>query len=122
MSDSALSTQYSELPLYRRGKVRDVFDMGNKLLIVSTDRLSAFDVILPDPIPLKGKVLTQLSAWWFEQTREVVPNHLISLDVPPEFAGRAMVVRKAQRIDVEAVVRGYLVGSGWAAYQRGDYS
>ncbi len=70
------------LKLYRRGKVRDVFDMGDKLLIVSTDRLSAFDVVLPDPIPLKGKVLTQLSAWWFDQTRDVMPNHVISMDVP----------------------------------------
>ena len=110
------------LKLYRRGKVRDVFDMDDKLLIVSTDRLSAFDVVLPDPIPLKGKVLTQLSAWWFEQTRDVMPNHVISMDVPEAFAGRGMIVRKAQRLDVEAVVRGYLVGTGWTAYQKGDYS
>ncbi len=110
------------LKLYRRGKVRDVFDMGDKLLIVSTNRLSAFDVVLPDPIPLKGKVLTQLSAWWFDQTRDVMPNHVISMDVPEAFAGRAMIVRKAQRVDIEAVVRGYLVGTGWAAYQKGDYS
>jgi phosphoribosylaminoimidazole-succinocarboxamide synthase len=110
------------LKLYRRGKVRDVFDMGDKLLIVSTDRLSAFDVVLPDPIPLKGKVLTQLSAWWFDQTRDVMPNHVISMDVPEAFAGRAMIVRKARRVDIEAVVRGYLVGTGWAAYQKGDYS
>jgi phosphoribosylaminoimidazole-succinocarboxamide synthase len=110
------------LKLYRRGKVRDVFDMGDKLLMVSTDRLSAFDVVLPDPIPLKGKVLNQLSAWWFEQTKGVMPNHVISMDVPEAFAGRAMIVRKAQRLDVEAVVRGYLVGTGWAAYQKGEYS
>ena len=110
------------LKLYRRGKVRDVFDMGDKLLMVSTDRLSAFDVVLPDPIPLKGKVLTQLSAWWFEQTKGVMPNHVISMDVPEAFAGRAMIVRKAQRLDVEAVVRGYLVGTGWTAYQKGEYS
>src|SRR5438034_2739945 len=110
------------LHLYRRGKVRDVFDMGDKLLIVSTDRLSAFDVVLPDPIPLKGKVLTQLSAWWFEQTKDVMPNHVVSMDVPEAFAGRAMIVRKAQRVDIEAVVRGYLVGTGWTAYQKGDYS
>ncbi|HEX6512462.1 MAG TPA: phosphoribosylaminoimidazolesuccinocarboxamide synthase [Chloroflexota bacterium] len=110
------------LKLYRRGKVRDVFDLGDKLLLVSTDRLSAFDVVLPDPIPLKGQVLTQLSAWWFEQTKDVMPNHVLSMDVPEAFTGRAMVVRKAQRLDVEAVVRGYLVGTGWAAYQKGDYS
>ena len=115
-------TQELGLKLYRRGKVRDVFDMGDKLLLVSTDRLSAFDVVLPDPIPLKGKVLTQLSAWWFEQTKDVMPNHVVSMDVPEVFAGRGMIVRKAQRLDVEAVVRGYLVGTGWSAYQKGDYS
>lgn len=122
MSDSSLDMQQSELNLYRRGKVRDVFDMGDKLLIVSTDRLSAFDVVLPDLIPLKGQVLTQLSAWWFEQTKGVMPNHVISMDVPEAFAGRGMIVRKAKRLDVEAVVRGYLVGTGWSAYQRGDYN
>jgi phosphoribosylaminoimidazole-succinocarboxamide synthase len=122
MSDHGVGTQQPDLNLYRRGKVRDVFDMGDKLLIVSTDRLSAFDVVLPDLIPLKGQVLTQLSAWWFEQTRDVMANHVISMDVPEAFAGRAMIVRKAQRLDVEAVVRGYLVGTGWSAYQRGDYS
>jgi phosphoribosylaminoimidazole-succinocarboxamide synthase len=110
------------LKLYRRGKVRDVFDMGDKLLMVSTDRLSAFDVVLPDPIPLKGQVLTQLSAWWFEQTKGVMPNHVISMEVPQAFAGRGMIVRKAQRLDVEAVVRGYLVGTGWAAYKKGEYA
>jgi phosphoribosylaminoimidazole-succinocarboxamide synthase len=85
-------------------------------------RLSAFDVVLPDPIPLKGQVLTQLSAWWFEQTKDVMPNHVVSMDVPEAFAGRGMIVRKAQRVDIEAVVRGYLVGTGWMAYQKGDYS
>ena len=117
------SVEESNLSLYRRGKVRDVFELpGERLLIVSTDRLSAFDVVLPDLIPLKGKVLTQLSAWWFEQTKDVVPNHVLSMDVPPEYAGRSMVVRKAKRLDVEAVVRGYLVGTGWSAYQKGEYS
>ena len=113
----------SNLKLFRRGKVRDVFEMGDdRLLIVSTDRLSAFDVVLPDLIPLKGKVLTQLSAWWFEQTKNVMPNHVISLDVPNEFEGRGMIVKRAQRLDVEAVVRGYIVGTGWTAYQKGEYS
>jgi phosphoribosylaminoimidazole-succinocarboxamide synthase len=121
MSDPGLQTHDPGLTLYRRGKVRDVFDMGDKLLLVSTDRLSAFDVVLPDPIPLKGQVLTQLSAWWFEQTSDVMPNHVVSMDVPEAFAGRGMIVRKAQRLDVEAVVRGYLVGTGWSAYQKGDY-
>jgi phosphoribosylaminoimidazole-succinocarboxamide synthase len=118
----SIDTTDAGLRLWRRGKVRDVFDMDDKLLLVSTDRLSAFDVVLPDPIPLKGKVLNQLSAWWFDQTKDVMPNHVVSLDVPEAFAGRAMIVRKAQRLDVEAVVRGYLVGTGWAAYQKGDYS
>jgi phosphoribosylaminoimidazole-succinocarboxamide synthase len=121
MSDPGLQTHDPGLTLYRRGKVRDVFDMGDKLLLVSTDRLSAFDVVLPDPIPLKGQVLTQLSAWWFEQTSDVMPNHVVSMDVPEAFAGRGMIVRKAQRLDIEAVVRGYLVGTGWSAYQKGDY-
>ncbi|MGH2363251.1 MAG: phosphoribosylaminoimidazolesuccinocarboxamide synthase [Chloroflexota bacterium] len=111
----------ADLKLFRRGKVRDVYDLDDRLLIVSSDRLSAFDVVLPDPIPLKGEVLTRMSAWWFEQTRGVLPNHVLSLDVPAVFAGRAMVVKKAQRLDVEAVVRGYLSGSGWKAYQAGDY-
>jgi phosphoribosylaminoimidazole-succinocarboxamide synthase len=124
MPDSAVgSVTSSNLQLFRRGKVRDVFEIGDdRLLIVSTDRLSAFDVVLPDLIPLKGKVLTQLSAWWFEQTKNVVPNHVISLDVPKEFEGRGMIVKRAKRLDVEAVVRGYLVGTGWSAYQKGEYS
>ncbi|MBV8086945.1 MAG: phosphoribosylaminoimidazolesuccinocarboxamide synthase, partial [Chloroflexi bacterium] len=113
----------SNLKLFRRGKVRDVFEMGDdRLLIVSTDRLSAFDVVLPDLIPFKGKVLTQLSAWWFEQTKHVMPNHVVSLDVPKEFEGRGMIVKRAKRLDVEAVVRGYIVGTGWTAYQKGEYS
>ncbi len=122
MSEPVVDAQALGLNLYRRGKVRDVYDLGDKLLIVSTDRLSAFDVVLPDRIPLKGKVLTQLSAWWFEQTRDVMPNHLLSMEVPEAFAGRAMIVRKAQRLDIEAVVRGYLCGTGWSAYQKGEYA
>ncbi|MBI1885507.1 MAG: phosphoribosylaminoimidazolesuccinocarboxamide synthase [Chloroflexi bacterium] len=117
-----------DLPLYRRGKVRDTYDLGDKLLIVATDRISAFDVVLPNGIPDKGLVLTQLSAFWFERTAEVVPNHFIRLvdgtrveglgvDLPREFAGRAMLVRKAVRVEAECVVRGYLSGSGWAEYQ-----
>lgn len=115
------------LPLVHRGKVREVFDLGDRLLMVATDRLSAFDVVFPTGIPGKGRVLTQLSALWFRATRHLVPNHLITTDLEglglrPEhaalLAGRAMVVQKARRVDVEAVVRGYLAGSGWKEYQR----
>jgi phosphoribosylaminoimidazole-succinocarboxamide synthase len=115
--------------LYARGKVRDTYDLGNgRLLMVATDRISAFDVVLPNGIPDKGAVLTQLSAFWFERTKEVIPNHLLRLignsdnadlpfPLPHEFAGRSMVVRKAQRLDIECVARGYLSGSGWVEYR-----
>ncbi len=116
------------IPLLRRGKVRDTFDLGDHFLMVATDRLSAFDVVLPTPIPLKGIILTQLSRFWFEQTRHIVPNHLVTASVRefPEdlkarngkLAGRSMIVRKAERIDFECVVRGYLAGSAWSEYQR----
>lgn len=118
-----------DLPLLARGKVRDVYDLGENLLIVATDRISAFDVVLPTGIPDKGLVLTQLSAFWFELTGAIVPNHFIQVvdstrvpgidaELPREMIGRAMVVRKAERIDVECVVRGYITGSGWKDYQR----
>jgi phosphoribosylaminoimidazole-succinocarboxamide synthase len=114
--------------LYARGKVRDTYDLGDRLLMVATDRISAFDVVLPNGIPDKGAVLTQLSAFWFEQTASVVPSHFIRLadgtpaddlpfELPPEFIGRSMIVRKARRVDIECVVRGYLSGSGWAEYK-----
>ena len=117
-----------DLPL-KRGKVRDVYDLGDRLLIVATDRVSAFDVVLPNGIPDKGKVLTQMSAYWFEATSSVVPNHMIRVisstdnpDIPvplgPEYVGRTMLVQKAQAVMLEAVVRGYLAGSGWAEYQQ----
>ncbi|MDP9146469.1 MAG: phosphoribosylaminoimidazolesuccinocarboxamide synthase, partial [Acidobacteriota bacterium] len=107
-----------------RGKVRDIYDLGDQLLIVATDRLSAFDVILPTPIPDKGRVLTQLSLFWFNLLSHVIPNHLISATEFPsafaahreELAGRSMVVRKTQPLPVECVVRGYLSGSGWKDY------
>ena len=117
----------SGLPdLVYRGKVRDTHDLGHgELLMVATDRISAFDVVLPTAIPDKGAVLCQLSAFWFDQTRQLVPNHVIAmasdrseLSLTPELARRAMVVRKAERIDVECVVRGYITGSAWAEYQR----
>ena len=117
-----------DLPLFHRGKVRDTYELhDNQLLMVATDRISAFDVILPNGIPDKGKVLTQLSIWWFSQTHAFQENHLVSGMVPDlpgalkhrreELAGRFMVVRKAQRIDFECVVRGYLAGSAWAEYR-----
>ncbi len=112
-----------------RGKVRDTYDLGDgRLLIVATDRISAFDFILPTGIPDKGAVLTQMSAFWFQLSQEVVPNHYLRLadgsdadgvpfDLPPELRGRSMVVRKGQRLDVECIARGYLAGSAWAEYQ-----
>lgn len=116
------------LPLFGRGKVRDTYDLGDRLLMVATDRLSAFDSILPNGIPDKGRVLTLLSAFWFGRTSEIIPNHLLSVDtadLPASLgasaemlAGRFMLVRKARRLDFECVVRGYLAGSGWADYQQ----
>jgi phosphoribosylaminoimidazole-succinocarboxamide synthase len=112
-------------PIFRRGKVRDVFDLGDQLLIVATDRLSAFDVVLPTPIPGKGRILTAISEYWFDQTEGIVPNHrsgatLDSLGLSDEalsiLDGRATVVRKADRIDIECVVRGNIAGSGWKEY------
>ncbi len=118
------------LPLFKRGKVRDVYDLGDQLLLVATDRISAFDVVLPEPIPDKGAVLTQISAWWFSETRDLVPNHMISADPDeiqdrrPElrphrrhWAGRGMLVRKTTPFPVECVVRGYLSGSAWKEYR-----
>lgn len=117
-----------ELPLFRQGKVRRTYDLGDTLLMVASDRISAFDVVLPTPIPGKGAVLSRLSRYWFERTSLLVPNHFVSADVnrfpssiqPIEegLAQRAMIVRKAKRIDVECVVRGYLAGSAWADYDR----
>ena len=119
----------SDLPLPKtQGKVRDIYDLGDRLLLVATDRVSAFDVVMPNGIPDKGRVLTQMSAYWFDQTQAVVPNHMIRVidsttnpDLPvklgPEFIGRTMLVRKAQPVKLEAIVRGYLSGSGWKDYQ-----
>lgn len=108
-----------------RGKVRDIYDLGDKLLIVATDRLSAFDVVMPTPIPDKGKVLTQLSLFWFDLLKDVIPHHILnSSDFPSPFdayreqlAGRTMLVQKTQPLLIECVVRGYLSGSGWKEYQ-----
>ena len=111
----------------RRGKVRDVYDLGDRLLIVATDRLSAYDVVLPTGIPDKGRILTGLSLWWFDFLMDVTPNHLITADVnqmvpaaqahAAELAGRTMLCRKAKVFPVECVVRGYLAGSGWREYK-----
>ena len=119
-------TNFPGLMLRGRGKVRDIYEVGDKLLIVATDRLSAFDVVLPTPIPDKGKVLTQLSLFWFEKLAELVPNHVISAkDFGGELApyadaleGRAMLVRKTEPAPIECVVRGYISGSGWKDYQK----
>jgi phosphoribosylaminoimidazole-succinocarboxamide synthase len=141
MSNSAvlLDTDLN-LPVFRRGKVRDVYDLGDKLLIVSTDRVSAFDVVLPSGIPGKGEVLTRLSAFWFGKTAHILPNHVIQVvdtaavleevrhlsgqgqSLPDSLIGRSMLVAKAERIPVECIVRGYLSGSAWAEYrQTGEF-
>jgi len=114
--------------LFRHGKVREVYEAGTgQLVMVASDRLSAFDVVLPTPIPDKGKVLTQVSNFWFGRTGKIVPNHLLETDVAKfptpfrdrrELAGRAVLVRRAERIDYECVARGYLAGSGWAEYRK----
>ncbi len=118
-------THFPGIPPMARGKVRDIYDLGDRLLIIATDRLSAFDVVLPTGIPDKGRVLTQLSLFWFNLLRDVTPNHVLSgTELPPPFdayrgdlAGRTMLVRRTQPLPVECVVRGYLSGSGWKDYR-----
>ncbi len=130
MNDNPVLQTDFPLPLFGRGKVRDTYDLGDKLLIVATDRISAFDSVLPTGIPHKGQVLTALSAFWFNLTSSITPNHMISVnrnDFPfdwrewpreqqAQLKGRSMLVRKAERIDIECVARGYLAGSGWTEY------
>jgi phosphoribosylaminoimidazole-succinocarboxamide synthase len=113
-------TALADLPLLGSGKVREIYDLGESLLIVASDRISTYDVVHPTPIPDKGNVLTGLSTFWFERTAAIVPNHLISVTdgVPAEARGRGMVVRKLKMLSVECVVRGYITGSGWKDYQR----
>jgi len=122
-----LKSQFSDLKLVKRGKVRDVYEVEDKLLIVASDRMSAFDVVMDDPIPDKGKILTKLSLFWFKHLEPFVENHIITSN-PPEYpepcrkygkvlSGRSMLVRKAIPLPVECIVRGYLSGSGWAEYQ-----
>jgi phosphoribosylaminoimidazole-succinocarboxamide synthase len=107
------------LPLLASGKVREMYDLGDRILMVASDRISTYDVVHPTPIPDKGKVLTALSTFWFEHSAEIVPNHLVSTtaDVPDEVRGRALAVHKLDMLPVECVVRGYLTGSGWKDYQ-----
>jgi phosphoribosylaminoimidazole-succinocarboxamide synthase len=123
-----IETEFAGLNLIHRGKVRDLYAVDNKLLMVATDRISAFDVVMNDPIPGKGKVLTQLSLFWFDFLQDILPNHLITADVQKYPAvcqpyqdvlrGRSMLVRKARPLPIECIVRGYLSGSFWKAYQK----
>jgi phosphoribosylaminoimidazole-succinocarboxamide synthase len=128
MTTEALSTAEGlvNAPLIHKGKVRELYDLGENLLIVVTDRISAFDYVLDPPVPGKGSVLNGLSSYWFEQTAAIQPNHVVHTDVnllgdlvsePDKLAGRIMVSRKAKRIDIECVVRGYITGGGWRQYQ-----
>src|SRR5215470_9499407 len=118
-------TNFAGIAPMARGKVRDIYDLGDRLLLVATDRLSAFDVVMPTPIPDKGRVLTQLSLFWFGLLKDAVPNHVLSSTEFPapfdqyagELAGRSMVVRKTQPLPIECVVRGYVSGSGWKDYR-----
>ncbi len=127
-SQPVMQTNLEGVPLVGRGKVRDIYDLGEHLLIVASDRLSAFDVILPDPIPDKGRILTQISLYWFEQMADLTPNHLVAsrvADFPQmlkpfaaQLEGRSMLVKKCKPLAIEAIVRGYLAGSGWADYRQ----
>lgn len=127
-NQEVIKTDFSALTLANRGKVRDIYDLDQYLLIVATDRISAFDVVMPDPIPGKGEILTRMSAFWFEKTQDIIRNHLVASDPDayPEscspyrdmLRGRSMLVKKAKPLPVECVVRGYLSGSGWKDYRR----
>jgi phosphoribosylaminoimidazole-succinocarboxamide synthase len=133
--DTVLINSDLPLPVFVKGKVRDTYDLGKQLLIVATDRLSAFDVVLPCGIPDKGRVLNQISAYWFNQTKKIMPNHVVEMvndtkvldkylpanrrfAYPAYLKGRSMIVKKVNRLPVECVVRGYLAGSAWAEYQK----
>jgi phosphoribosylaminoimidazole-succinocarboxamide synthase len=113
-----VSTAVADLKLHSSGKVREIYEWGDDLLMVASDRISIYDVVMPTPIPDKGKVLNRMSLFWFELTGDIVPNHLISDDVPEEVAERAMRVRWLEMYPVECVVRGYLSGSGWREYRQ----
>jgi len=127
-SEGLIRTEFTGLKLFNRGKVRDVYETGRYLLIVASDRISAFDVIMPNPIPGKGEILTQMSVFWFKKMNDIIQNHMVStdpVDFPDEcgpyrdvLQGRSMLVKKARPLPVECVVRGYLSGSGWKDYVR----
>jgi phosphoribosylaminoimidazole-succinocarboxamide synthase len=117
-TDVVLETNVPGLKLRARGKVRDIYDDGDRLLFVATDRISAFDYILATGIPEKGRVLTQMTLFWLDFLRDMIPNHYLSSDVPAGLEGRAMWVKRANMIDIECVARGYISGSGWKDYQR----
>jgi phosphoribosylaminoimidazole-succinocarboxamide synthase len=119
--DVVLETNVPGLKLRARGKVRDIYDDGDRLLFIATDRISAFDYILATGIPEKGRVLTQMTLFWLDFLRDVIPNHFLSTDMtglPPELEGRSMWVKRAEMVDIECVARGYISGSGWKDYQR----
>ncbi len=126
MAEAVFQTDIKELKLLHRGKVRDLYECGDNILMVATDRISAFDVVFNEPVPDKGKVLTQISLFWFDRLKEMVPNHLLEWDVekfPPELApykkeleGRSVIVKKAKPLAIECIVRGYITGSGWKEY------
>jgi phosphoribosylaminoimidazole-succinocarboxamide synthase len=128
MNNAVTNTEFNDLKLMSRGKVRDIYDLGDALLMVASDRISAFDVVLPDPVPDKGKILTQISLFWFSAMADLIDNHVISSNVDdfPEscrpyadvLEGRSMLVRKAEPLTIECVVRGYITGSGWKDYQK----
>src|SRR6476660_6902209 len=128
MRMAIVQTELAGLTLHGRGKVRDIYDLGEHYLIIATDRLSAFDVVLPTPVPNKGKVLTQMSAFWFDHFKSMVPNHVVSTRIEEypkslhqfkdQLEGRSMLVRKAQVFPVECVARGYLTGSGLKDYNK----
>ena len=128
MTSPVSQTDFQDLNLVKRGKVRDIYDLGDHLLMVATDRISAFDVVMPDPIPDKGIILTQISLYWFEIMKPIIENHVISADVADYPAvcqpyadtlhGRSMLVKKTEPLPIECVVRGYISGSGWKSYRK----
>ena len=130
MTSAIQHTNFPDLKFLNRGKVRDIYSVGDNLLLVASDRISAFDVIMPNPIPGKGVILNRMSAFWFKQMEDIIDNHIISTDVvdyPPECSpyldileGRSMLVKKAKPLPVECIVRGYLSGSGWNDYRRNN--
>lgn len=128
MNQTVFKTEFEDIKLLKRGKVRDVYDLGDQILMVATDRISAFDVVMPDTIPQKGRILTQISLFWFKVMESICPNHVITSNVKeyPEVCkpygeildGRSMLVKKTNPLPIECVVRGYISGSGWKSYQK----